>query len=656
MDREFLTLFNQELGLLKEQAKDFAADYPGIAGRLGGLIEERPDNMILGLLEGAAFLAARVQLKLKHEFPEFTSNLLEQLVPNYLAPTPSAMLARAMPPFGDPSLREGWTVPRGSYLDATYRERERRVSCRYRLTSDLTLGPLDIVQAEYVSAAGPLQALGLEVGPDVQAGLRLRITCRSAADLSDEVGDLDALKQPDKLIAGCRIADLSVTILGDVSEAVALYEQLFANCTGIYLRTQDQFGDTVKPVPRLPLESLHQVGFGEAEALMPNDKRVFHGFDLLREYFMFPRKFLGFRLVGLDRLFRSLRAKSFDLVFTFNAMNPRLPAAVRPERFALYTAPAINLFTMDADRIPVKANQHEYHVVPDRTRSLDYEPQQILDVFAHYPGGKTKVRVPPLYAVTGEGRSHPDNLFFTTRRLPRRQTADEKKFGSASDYKGTDVFLSLVEPGGLDADTTVTEISLRALCSNRHLPEHLPVGTGAADFQLLDKADLPIVAADGPTRPREPVIAHLRSRTEVAHTGVVTWRLVNMLALNHLGLVERGGGRDGRALKEVLTMFADLGDSTAEKRIRGIRSVESRPVVRRVRRPGGVGAARGLEVTVTLDERAFEGHGAFLLGAMLDRFFKEYAAINSYTQTVIRTIERGEIMRWPVRMGDRGPL
>ena len=31
----------------------------------------------------------------------------------------------------------------------------------------------------------------------------------------------------------------------------------------------------------------------------PNDNRVFRGFDLLREYFMFPRKFLGFKLTGL---------------------------------------------------------------------------------------------------------------------------------------------------------------------------------------------------------------------------------------------------------------------------------------------------------------------------------------------------------------------
>ena len=103
-------------------------------------------------------------------------------------------------------------------------------------------------------------------------------------------------------------------------------------------------------------------------------------------------------------------------------------------------------------------------------------------------------------------------------------------------------------------------------------------------------------------------------------------------------------------------MFADMGDSAMEKRIRGIRSVASQPIVRRIRRLGGIGAARGIEVTVTLDDRAFEGSGVFLLGAILDRFFAEYAAINSFTQTVIRTPDWGEIMRWPPRLGERGAL
>ena len=106
MNREFLEFYNRELALLREQASEFAQEYPGVAERLGGL------------LEGSAFLAARVQLKIKHEFAEFTTNLLDQLVPHYLAPTPSALLAQVQPKFGDPALREGRTIPRGSYLDA----------------------------------------------------------------------------------------------------------------------------------------------------------------------------------------------------------------------------------------------------------------------------------------------------------------------------------------------------------------------------------------------------------------------------------------------------------------------------------------------------------------------------------------------------------
>ena len=41
------------------------------------------------------------------------------------------------------------------------------------------------------------------------------------------------------------------------------------------------------------------------------------------------------------------------------------------------------------------------------------------------------------------------------------------------------------------------------------------------------------------------------------------------------------------------------------------------------------------------------------LGAVLDRFFAEYAAMNHFTQTVIRTVERGEVMRFPPCAGAR---
>jgi len=654
MNREFLDLYNRELQLLNEQAREFANEYPGIAERLGGILEDRVDPMIGGLLEGAAFLAARVQLKLKHEFPEFTSNLLEQLVPHYLAPTPSMMLVKVNPTFGDKALRDGRPIPRGAYLDATFRQLDRQIACRYRLCGAITIWPFELVDAAYFPSSAPLQALGLSVGGDVLAGMRLTLTHRSAARPEDEPSEADALKKPENLFAGCRTGNLPLYFGGSEADAVALYEQIFAHCKGIYFRCLDAFGDPV--VRPAPPQCLQQVGFERDDALFPNDHRVFEGFDLLREFFVFPRKFLGCNLTRLDEVMPDLKAKTVDVLFAFDEVNARLASAVQPAMMSLYAAPAVNLFEKTTDRILLKSNQHEYHVVPDRSHYLDYEPHRLLEVYAHFPGGREKVPVQPLYSASLEGTQHASGLSFTVRRVPRRRTVEEQRIGVSSDYTGTDMFLSLSALGGTDDDTAVAELSVRALCSNRHLTEHLPIGAGGADFRLIDDFTLDLVCVAGPSPPREPVVAQLRSRSETAHTGTISWRLVNMLSTNHLGLVERGAGRNAQALRETLSMFADMNDAVTERRIRGIRSVDSRPIVRRIRQRGGVGTARGIEVTVTIDEKAFEGTGAFLLGAVLERFFAEYSGFNHFTQTVIRSVERGEIMRWPPRMGTRRPL
>lgn len=654
MNREFLDLYNRELQLLHEQAREFAEEYPGIAERLGGLVNDRMDPMVAGLLEGAAFLAARVQLKLKHEFAEFTHNLMEQFVPNYLAPTPSVLLAKIVPNFADPALREGRSISRSSYIDATYRERDRNIACRYSLCSDITLWPFDVTSAEYYMTPGPLQALGVPIGHEVLAGMRLSLTHRTAARRDDEISDAESLKQPKTWFAGCRTTELVVYFVGNEADAVALYEQIFADRVGIYFRFLDEFGDPV--VMRAPPDCLEQVGFGDDETLFPNDHHIFRGFDYLREYFMFPRKFLGFNLLRLADVMPRLTAKSIDVLFAFDEVNTRLSAAVHAGMFALYAAPAVNLFEKTTDRVVVKSNVHEYHVIPDRSRYLDYEPHRLLDVYAHYAGIREKVPVLPLYSASLGGAAADQDLSYTVRRLPRRRTVEERRYGTSSNYTGTDMFVSLSEPAEIEGESGVAELSVRALCSNRHLTEHLPVGESGADFRLLDDVSLDVICIAGPTPPREPVISQHRSRSEVVYTGAVSWRLINMLSLNHLGLIERGAGRNGQSLREILSMFADLADGATERKIRGVRSVDSEPVVRRVRQRAGSGAARGTEITVTLDDRAFEGSGVFLLGAVLDRFFAEYAAMNHFTQTVVRTLDRGEIMRWPTRSGSRRHL
>jgi type VI secretion system protein ImpG len=105
------------------------------------------------------------------------------------------------------------------------------------------------------------------------------------------------------------------------------------------------------------------------------------------------------------------------------------------------------------------------------------------------------------------------------------------------------------------------------------------------------------------------------------------------------------------ALRELLSLYCHPADLSLQRQVEGVRSIASRSITRRMPSPGPIALGRGIQVTVTLDDDAFEGSGAFVLGAVLSEFFAQYVSINSFTETVIRTIGRGEIMRWPARVG-----
>ena len=197
-------------------------------------------------------------------------------------------------------------------------------------------------------------------------------------------------------------------------------------------------------------------------------------------------------------------------------------------------------------------------------------------------------------------------------------------------------------------------LHIRALCSNRHLPAALPLA-GSNDFNMVADQAMPLACISGPTQPREAMSEVERAGPHRMGQGDVYWRLISYLSLNHFGLDDRFG-RDGAAsLREILTLFADASDNVTETQIAGLTGLVVRPVTRSIRRPEGFFPARGLELTITFDETAFEGSGIILLGAVLDRFLAEYANVNSFTQTVIVSRQRGMIRRFPPRTG-LGPL
>ena len=103
----------------------------------------------------------------------------------------------------------------------------------------------------------------------------------------------------------------------------------------------------------------------------------------------------------------------------------------------------------------------------------------------------------------------------------------------------------------------------------------------------------------------------------------------------------------------MLRLYCDATDVRSLKQIDGIVSAHCKPIIRRVEAPGPLTFGRGLEVVVEFDEQAFEGSGIFILGSVLEQFFSRYVSLNSFTETVIRSRQREEIIRWPAHPGKR---
>lgn len=604
---------------------EFAQQFPKIAGRLGMSGIEVADPYVERLLEGVAFLAARVQLKLEAEFPSFTQSLLEIVYPHYLAPTPSMLVAQFVPQPDEPNLARGFTIARGSPLHAAQVPEETTAS-EFRTAQDVTLWPLKIESASYFSFAPDLPLASLPFGSRIKGGLRIRL--RTTVGLVRQLA-LDRLR---------------FYLTGHDDVVSSLYEL----CLGAYL------GGLVLPPASPPpwreallASSIQPVGFDDADALLPVTWRSFQGYRLLQEYFAFPQRYHFFDVGGLAPAVAKADGQQLDLVLLFGRGNAELERLVDASNFALFCAPAINLFEKRADRIHVADGSYEFHVVPDRARPLDFEVYQVTDVVGHGTGAENEQHFRPYYSTLGsDAKQEPHTAFFGTRREPRQKSARQQRQGTRSTYIGTEVFLSLVDSAHAPYRGDLRQLSVLTLCTNRDLPLQLPPGGGIRDLALDVAAPVVGIRIVGKaSRPLAPLVE-----------GALAWRAINHLSLNYLSLVDSGPDEGASALRDLLNLYAGSADATARRQIEGVRSVQVRRVVRRLPLQGPIAFGRGLEISLNVDHLAFEGGSAFLFGSVINQYLRRYVSLNSFTETVLRSDSRGEIHRWVPQWGARPTL
>jgi type VI secretion system protein ImpG len=620
MDTRLLEYYNRELRYLRELGGEFAREYPKVSQRLGLDSFACADPYVERLLEGFAFLAARVQLKIDSEFPRFTEHLLEMLCPHYLCPTPSMAVVQMRPDPAQGTLNDGFPLARGTALTSNV-GRGDTTACEYRTAHDVALWPIELVKVTHGGYERGLDELPLARRRPVKGTLRLRL--RTTNGLPFSALGLDRIP---------------LFIRGTDAVSLRLFELLLCSSLGLAIR------DTGAPDSPILVDSpVHALGLDDGEALLPCGPRTFHGYRLLHEYFSFPSRYLFVELSDLAQGVRRCRGQELEIVIALARHEPGLEAAISASNLALFCTPAINLFDKKADRIQLSDSDSEYHVVVDRARPMDFEVYSVLDVTGYGTKGDVRRGFAPLYQRRADVPSSEPLAFYTTQRRPRLSSSRQKTQGPRSSYLGSEVFVSLVDghEGPYGAD--LRQLGISTLCTNRDLPLRMPVGDGRSDFSVESGAPVESVrCVAGPSAPRP------------SHAwGDTSWRLISHLTLNYLSLLDAPDGKGATALREMLALYGELDDAAVRRQIEGVRSAAGGPVVRRLPLDGPASFARGIEVTLEFDETAFEGTSVVLLGSVLDCFFSRYVSINSFTETVLRSVQRGEIARWPLRIGHR---
>ena len=605
MTDELLNYYERELIYLRRLAAEFGDKYPQHAPQLMLEPGRYQDPHVERLLEGFAFLAARVHRKIDDDFPEITEALLNALYPHFIRPVPPMSVVEFQVDPRRKKLTKKFQIPRHSLL---YTRPIEEVRCKFRTCYETAVWPVRITEARW---RRPERLQSSINSPNVVAACRLVLTC-----------------DPDVTFASLGLDSLCLYLHGPSGLSNSLYELLMNNCAGIMLLRPDQ---SESPPVRLPSSALRPMGFAETESMLEYSRQSFSGYQLLQEYFAFPEKFFFLQLNGLKKLSETGFVASAEIVFLISRFEnserqDTLEQAVTTDTFRLNCTPVVNLFSKSAEPIRIDQTQSEYQVIPERRKLNGFEVFSVDEVSSVNTSSQEIIRFEPLYASRYNQSPAVRTLWQAHRRSSTRKNDD-----------ATEVWLTLVDLEGRASRPGVEALSVVCTCTNRDLISAL--SSDAIEFELEGSSPVSrIVSIRKPTPTMRPTFGKGQ-----------LWRLVSHFSLNYLSLVER---KD--ALQGILALYNFSKHPQVERQISSIVDLRSKRHFARIVSEHGISFARGTRVEMELDEAHFTEGGAFLFGAVLEYFLGEYVTLNSFSQLVIRTRQRKDPLRqWAPRAGHK---
>jgi type VI secretion system protein ImpG len=516
VNRRFEQYYASELSYLRDLGRAFAQAHPAIAGFLS---ERGADPDVERLLEGFAFLTARVHQRIDDAIPELVEPLLDALLPHYLRPIPASTIVQFSAQRG--ATRGRVQIPRGAALGSRNVD---GVSCSFRTCQDVELLPISLLDQRLEDATTTQPTLTL----------RFDMTKGGGGAVFHERG-------------------LRLHLHGELAIASHMQLWLLRHLRSIEVVTH---GATPAAVT-LPPARLVSVGHAPEDALLPWPRTSPDGTRLLVEWLTLPSRFLFVDVGGLDAV-QARECERFDLRFHFDRPPP-LPTRLPEDLFRLHCAPAVNLFETTAEPIRGDGTARPGTLRASGLRADHaevYSVESVNGIVAR--SGLRKTYLP----YHGLGRLAPGATAEGHYVLARSISPIDD---------GVDVAVSIGEPRNALALLEEETLSIEMTCTNRSLPAELrvgdvnqPVGATPAGVRFANIGTV--------TRPARPPLG-----------SELEWRLLAHVSTARGSLLDRETLRAHFELHNLhRTVDRVLGEANA-RRIEAIAAIHTEPVVRVVR-------------------------------------------------------------------------
>ncbi len=605
MKQALVDYYQRELNYLKRRGELFAQEYPKIGARLHITDDQSRDPHVERVIQGIAFLNARIRKKLDDEFPELCQTLLEVIYPHYLRPLPSYSIVSFLPEKG---LSTVTRIEKGRIVES---DGDEAYSCRFSTVYDTDVLPLSVKVAKLQSC--PVEAPNPGNLTEIESVLKIRLeTVNSDVEL-EKLG----------------LSKVRFYLKGNRHYSFSLYELILNHTTKVAIANGAHDPNAAFLIAN---KALAAVGFSEEEGMLPYPDQSFTGYRLLTEYFAYPEKFLFFDLLLDDNAAINLQGSHVELYFYFDKSLPDIETTINKDHFILNATPLINLYEQYSEPTRLEMLSYEYPVVAD-ARSPDCVEVYSLESVSLAADESRIESVSPFFGISNSQRSELTDLRWHMRR-------EELEYGNTR----SQVYITLINLDHLLEKQTDPVLLTRLRCFNGTLPYRLSKqqrqpslilsnGSSAVDTILLEK----------------PFSDVIRPNLDDDNY----WQLLSHLNLNYTSLT--AGPKGTNAFKKILSLydFTLSGENESVINAFEINSVES-STARIVDRSGMPFFCRGSKVMFTLDETRFAGSSPYLFASVIERFLGLYTHINSFVQLSVKLSGSHKTLKqWPPRAGEQ---